>query len=91
MESPVQEEYYTSPAQERYYDLMVKCLLNPNVRSDGTINNDKLNQEITELKTESEAGHEHNINDMTQVYEYGNRYKTFSVSFMSVIFPMCCA
>ena len=41
-----------------------------NVESDGTINNDKLNEEITQLKTEKEAGHERNINDMTQVDEY---------------------
>ena len=44
MESPVQEGYYTSPAQERYYDHLTKCVINSNVGSDGTINNDKLNQ-----------------------------------------------
>ena len=41
-----------------------------NVGSDGTTNNDKLNQAITDLKAESEAGHECNINDMTQIDEY---------------------
>ena len=41
-----------------------------NVGSDGTINNDKLNQEITNLKAEEEAGHERNINNMAQVDEY---------------------
>ena len=67
MASPVQEEYYTSPAQERYYEQLTKSLINLNVGSDGTINNDKLNQAITDLKAESKEGHELNINDMTQV------------------------
>ena len=57
MASPVREGYYTSPARERYYDQLAKSLINPNVGSDGTINNDKLNQAITDLKSEEEAGH----------------------------------
>ena len=32
--------------------------------------NDKLNQAITDLKTEAKEGHERNINDMTQVDEH---------------------
>ena len=59
-----------SPARERYYDQLAKSLINSNVGSDGTIKNDKLNQEITNLKAEAEAGHESNILDMTQVDEY---------------------
>ena len=78
MESPVQEEYYTSPAQERYYNQLTESFFNSNVRSDGTINNDKSNQAITDLKDESKAGHERNINYMTQRNEYklpgGNKY-----------------
>ena len=70
MVSPVREGYYTSPARERYYDQLAKSLINSNAGSDGTINNDKLNQEISDLKAESEAGHERNINDITQVKEY---------------------
>ena len=70
MASPVREGYYTSPEQERYYDQLAKSLINSNVGNDGTINNDKLNQAITDLKAESEAGHERNINYMTQVDEY---------------------
>ena len=65
MASPVQEGYYQpSPARERYYEQLAKSLINSNIRSDGTINNDKLNQEITQLKAEKEAGHERNILDM---------------------------
>ena len=52
MASPVQEVCYTSPARERYYDQLTKCVINSNVGSDGTINNDKLNQAITDLKAE---------------------------------------
>ena len=71
MESPVPEGYYMpSPARERYYDQQAKSLINSNARSDRTINNDKLNQAITDFKAEAEAGHERNINDMTQVDEY---------------------
>ena len=42
MVSPLQEGYYTSPEQERYYDQLTKCVINSNVGSDGTINNDNL-------------------------------------------------
>ena len=63
--SPVRAEYYTSPARERYYEQLAKSLINSNVGSDGTINNDKLNEAITQLKAEKEAGRERNILDMT--------------------------
>ena len=49
---------------------MTKRLIISNVRSDGTINNDKLNEAITQLKSEKEAGHDRNILDMKQVDEY---------------------
>ena len=71
MASPVQEGHYIpSPAQERYYDQLAKSLINSKVRSNRTINNDKLNQAITDLKAEAKSGHKLNINDMTQVDEY---------------------
>ena len=70
MALPRQEGYYTSPAWERYYDQLAKSLINSNVRSDGSIKNDKINQAITDLKAEQEAGHERNINNMKQVDEY---------------------
>ena len=49
-----------------------KTLINSNIRNDRTINNDKINQAITYLKAESEAGHKRNINNMTQVDEYNS-------------------
>ena len=58
------------PARERYYDQLAKILINLNVRGDGTIKNDKLNQAITDLKSEAKAGHDCNIHDVTQVDEY---------------------
>ena len=71
MATPIQEGYYKpSPARERYYDQLLKSLINSNTGSDGTIKNDKLNKAITQLKAEKEAGHERNILDMTQVDEY---------------------
>ena len=57
MSSPVREGYYTSTARERYYDQLAKSLINSNIGSDGTINNDKLNQAITDLKAKAKAGH----------------------------------
>ena len=80
MASLVREGYYTSPARERYYDQLAKSLINLNVESDGTINNDNLNQENTDLKAEAESGHEHNINDMTQVDEYKSPGKNIDAS-----------
>ena len=50
----------------------MKCVINSNVGRDKTINNDKLNQEITDLKDEEKSGHERNINNMTQVDEYNS-------------------
>ena len=52
MASPVREGYYTSPERERYYEQLTKSLINSNIGSDGTINNDKLNQAITDLKAD---------------------------------------
>ena len=76
MASPVREGYYMpSPAREISYDQLERSLINSNVGSDGTINNDNLNQAITDLKSESEAGHERNINDITQVDEYKSPWK----------------
>ena len=49
---------------------MVESLIKSNAGIDGTINNDKINQAITDLKSEAEAGHERNILDITQVDEY---------------------
>ena len=58
MASPVREGYYTSPAREKYYVQLAKSVINSNVGSDGNINNNKLNQAITDLKAESKAGHD---------------------------------
>ena len=53
MASPVQEGLYQpSPARERYYDQMAESLIKAKVGSDGTINNDELHKEITQLKSE---------------------------------------
>ena len=63
-----QYERNTIHHQHKKYTIISwqKTLINSNVGSDGTINNGKL----TDLKAESEAGHECNINDITQVNEY---------------------
>ena len=80
MASQGKERYYTSPARDRYYDQLTKCVINSNFGSDITINSVKINQAITDLKYEEEAGHEHYINSMTQVDEYESpgKYKDAS-------------
>ena len=76
MASPVQEGLYQiSPARERYYDMMADIIIEANVRSDETINNDDLHKAITQLKAEEEAGHEFSINNMTQVDDYKSPWK----------------
>ena len=56
MAKPVQGGLYRiSPAQERYYDMMADKIIKAKVGSDGTINNDKLNEAITQLKSEKET------------------------------------
>ena len=65
--SPVQEGLYQiSPARERYYDMTANNIIEANVRSDGTINDEELRKAITILKSEEDAGHERNIDNMTQ-------------------------
>ena len=74
--SPVQEGLYQiSPARDKYYDMMAYNIIEANVGSDGTINNDDLHKAITKLKAEEETGHESNINNMTQVDDYKSPWK----------------
>ena len=76
MESPVQKVLYQiSPAQEIYYDMMVNNIIETNVRSEGTINDEEFRKAITILKYEEEAGHELNINNMAEEDEYKSPWK----------------
>ena len=49
---------------------MANSLIEANFQSDGTINDEELHKAITVLKSEKEAEHEHNIQNMTQVDDY---------------------
>ena len=52
MASPVQEGIYQPyPARERYYDMMKDNIIEDNVGSDETINNDDIHKAITILKS----------------------------------------
>ena len=76
MATPIPEGFYfTSPARERYYDEMAESLIKEKVGSDGTIINDELHKAITQLKSEKEEKHEHNILDMIQVDDYKSPWK----------------
>ena len=74
--SSVQQELYQiSPARERYYDMMANKIIETNVGGEGTINDAELCKEITILKSEEEAGHELNIDNMTQEDDYKSPWK----------------
>ena len=69
--SPVQQGLYQiSPARERNYDMMADNIEKTNVVSEGTIKKEELHKAITQLKAEEEAGHERNIDNMTQEDDY---------------------
>ena len=71
MASPVQQGLYQiSPERERYYDMMANNIIGENVGSEGTINDEDLRKAITILKSEEEAGHERNIDNMTKEDDY---------------------
>ena len=62
--SPVQQGLYQiSLARERYYDIMVDHIEEKNF---GTINKEELHKAIALVKTDNEAEHERNIDNMIQ-------------------------
>ena len=76
MAKPVQEGLYQiSPARERYYDMMANNIIETNVKSEGTINDEEICKAITVLKYKEEAGHELNINNMNQEDDYKSSWK----------------
>ena len=54
---------------------MANKIVETNFGSEGTINNEDLRKAITILKSEEEAGHERNINNMTQEDDYKSPWK----------------
>ena len=71
MATPVPEGLYKpSPARERYYYQISDSLIELNVHSNGTINDEELYKAIILLKSEKEAENERSINNMTQVDYY---------------------
>ena len=50
--------------------MIANNIIEANVGSKVTINDEELHKEITILKSEEEAGHERNINNMTQEDDY---------------------
>ena len=71
--SPVQKGLYKiSPARERYYDIMADHIEEKNVR---TIDKEELRKAIAHVKSEDEAEHERNIDNMTQVDDYNSFWK----------------
>ena len=76
MAKPLQEGLYQiSPAQDRYYDMIANNIIETDVGSEGTINDEDICKAITIFKSEEEAGHERNINNMTQEDDYKSPWK----------------
>ena len=74
--SPVQQGLYKiSLAQERYYDMMAYHIEEINVGSEVTINDEEIRKSITILKSEEEAEHERNIDNMIQEDDYKSPWK----------------
>ena len=74
--SPVQQGLYQiSPARERYYDMMAYNIEERNVGREGTINKEELRKAINIVKSEEEAGHERNIDNMIQEDYYKSPWK----------------
>ena len=74
--SPVQEgSYQISPARERYYYMMANNIIETNVGSEVTINDEELHKAIIVLKSENESEHERYIINMTQVDDYKSPWK----------------
>ena len=74
--SPVQQGLYQiSLARERYYDIMANNIVETNVRSEGNINDKELRKATNILKYVEEAGHERNIDNMTQEGDYKSPWK----------------
>ena len=55
--------------------MMANKIIKTNVGSEGTINDEELCKAITILKSEGEAGHERNIDNMTQEDDYKSPWK----------------
>ena len=55
--------------------MMANNIIETNVISEGTINDEELREAITILKSEEEAWHERNINNMTQEDDYKSPWK----------------
>ena len=66
--SPVQQGLYQiSPARERYYDILADHIEEKNV---GNIDKEELRKAVAIVKSEDEAGHELNIDNMIQEDDY---------------------
>ena len=63
--------YQVSPAQERYYDM---CANHIEEKSFG-MDKEELCEEIAIVKSEDEAGHERNIENMIQEDDYKSPWK----------------
>ena len=55
--------------------MMTDNIIETNVGREGTLNDEELRKTITILKYEEEAGHEINIDNMTQEYDYKSPWK----------------
>ena len=60
-----QQAFMATSSQDEYYREMKKSLIKANIVSDGKICNEKIHQAVIYLRTEVDAEHERNINNIT--------------------------
>ena len=65
----------STSAQDEYYKEMTKSLIKANIKSDGKIFNDKIQQAVIDLRTELTLEHERKITNITSEYVYKSPMK----------------
>ena len=65
LDVPNQQAFMATSAQDEYYKDMLKILIKANIRSDGKICNEKIQQALFYLRAELNLEHERSINNIT--------------------------
>ena len=70
-----QQAFMTTSAQDEYHREMTKSLIKANIGSDGKICNEKIHRAFIYLRSEVDAEHERNINNITSEDVYTSPMK----------------
>ena len=70
--------------QDKYYTDMLENLIKVNNREGGPFSNERLQQAVIDVREETDAGHERNINNITCDDSYQSPMKNNDVSTINV-------